>query len=164
MREAIIIATDRALHRAAEPRFLRSERGFHGRFYCTLQHELEARGLLNDDRVLEMEYQKSGRHGMRLRPDIVLHVPAEDSGASIDENNLAVWALKRCSTADRACEDFDKLDEFFERLRYGLGFFVNIGAADNFAEHYRGKFSSRLRTVAVWREAEVATKWDQGAA
>jgi hypothetical protein len=93
--EAIKDATDSALRMVDAPRFLRTERGFQGRFYCALQKTLEERGLLQGERILEMEDQKSTRHGLAQRPDIILHVPAEGSNAPVFENNVAVWALKR---------------------------------------------------------------------
>jgi len=156
----IVTATDKALREVAIPRFLRTERGFQGRFYCALQQILEKRGLLQGGgHILEMEYQKSARHGMSQRPDIVLHVPAEDSGARVSQNNLAVWALKRDATSGEARDDFAKLDEMFETLCYPLGIFVNIDAKNHFATSYNGEFPGRLRTVAVWLDGEVVTSW-----
>jgi uracil-DNA glycosylase len=159
MNDDIVAATDEALRQVAEPRFLRTERGFQGQFYCALQRVLEARGVLQGGLILEMEYQKSARHGMSQRPDIVLHVPAEDSGAGVAGNNFAVWALKRRTTPSRAGDDFARLDEMFEMLCYPLGIFVNIDARDHLAWCYDGKFPERLRTVAVWLEDQVVTSW-----
>jgi hypothetical protein len=159
MIDEIVTATDQALCEVAAPRFLRTERGFQGRFYCTLQRILEERGLLQGARILEMEYQKSARHSMNQRPDIVLHVPAEESGAGIAENNFAVWALKRRATLRQAQEDFAKLDEMFETLCYPLGIFVNLDAKDHFALSYEGRFRDRLRTVGVWLDGEIVTSW-----
>lgn len=159
MGKEIIDATDEALREVAVPRFLRTERGFEGQFYCALQRALEKRGLLQGGRILEMEYQKSDRHGMNQRPDIVLHVPAEESGAGVGENNFAVWALKRHATRSKAREDFEKLDEMFQGLCYPIGIFVNIDAHDSFAHSYDGRFPERLRTVAVWLEDRAVTSW-----
>ncbi len=156
----IVSATDEALREVAEPRFLRTERGFQGQFYCALQRFLEERNLLQGGCMLEMEYQKSARHGMSQRPDIILHVPAEDSGARLAENNFAVWALKRRATEPQARVDFDKLDEMFEMLCYPLGIFLNIAATDHLAGSYHGKFPRRLRTAAVWLDGgTVQTSW-----
>ena len=159
LRDEILTATDEALRQVTELRFLRTERGFQGKFYCALQQILDEMGLLEDERILEMEYQKSARHGMIQRPDIILHVPAEDSGAGVAENNFAVWALKRRATTSQARQDFARLDEMFERLCYPLGIFVNIDARDHFAASYDGGFPERLRTVAVWLDRQVATSW-----
>lgn len=159
MVDDIVTATDKALREVTIPRFLRTERGFQGRFYCALQQALEERGLLQGRHILEMEYQKSARHGMSQRPYMVFHVPADESRARVSENNLAVWALKRRATLRQACDDFHKLDEMFEMLCYPLGIFVNIDARNHFAASYNGKFPDRLRTVAVSLNGEVVTSW-----
>jgi hypothetical protein len=157
--DEIVAATDEALRQVAEPRFLRTERGFHGRFYCALHQVLEKKGLLENGCILEMEYQKSNRHGTNKRPDIVLHVPAEESGARVDENNFAVWALKRRASESKAREDFEKLDVMFGTLCYPLGIFVNIDTRHHRADCYVGRFPDRLRTVAVWQDDTVQTSW-----
>jgi hypothetical protein len=149
MQEEIVAATDAALRAVDSARFFQTERGFHGRFYCSLQGELEALGLLCGGAILEMEYQKSTRHRMTQRPDIVFHIPAEFSGAAVTENNFVVWALKRRATISSAQEDFDHLDEMFNHLGYPLGIFVNVDSANTMLEHYRGPHRERLKGVAV---------------
>lgn len=157
--DELIAATDEALREVAELRFLRTERGFHGRFYCALHQVLEKKGLLKNGCILKMEYQKSDRHGTSKRPDIVLHVPVEESGARVDENNYAVWALKRRATKSEANDDFEKLDIMFGTLCYPLGLFINIDAKRHLAASYRGRFPERLCTVAVWLDGTVHTNW-----
>jgi hypothetical protein len=155
----LVAVTERALRLVTTPRYLRTERGFQGQLYCALQRLLEDEGLLRKGRILEMEYQKSARHGIYQRPDIVLHVPAEDSGNDVAEGNFAVWALKRRATARRARSDFDRLDEMFDMLCYPIGFFINIDSRENFATQYDGRFPGRLWTVAVQLEGQVVTYW-----
>jgi hypothetical protein len=58
MVDEVIEATDEALREVAAPRFLRTERGFQGQFYCALQRSLEKRGLLQDGRILEWNTRK----------------------------------------------------------------------------------------------------------
>lgn len=159
--EKIIDATEQALLKVAVPRFLRSERGFQGRFYCALQQELENQNLLRNGYILEMEYQKSRRHGMNQRPDIILHVPAEESGAKVTQNNLGVWALKLRANEDKALQDFAKLDGMFQRLHYQIGIFINIDSIDHFANFFKGRFPDRLRTVSVRldNEQKIITNW-----
>lgn len=159
MTKDIIDATEEALRKVVDPRFFQTERGFQGQFYCALQRQLEEKGLLKGGYLLEMEYQKSRRHGITQRPDIILHVPAEVSGAQVIQNNLAVWALKKRATEEEAEQDFFRLDEMFDVLHYPLGFLVNIDAKNNFASSYQGRFPGRLRTVAVWLESTVMTAW-----
>ncbi len=161
--DAIISATDSALRAVSVPRFFRTERGFQGRFYCALQKELEERGLLQNGRILEMEYQKSARHNMHQRPDIILHIPAEENGRTVYENNLAVWALTRAATKADAQSDFKKLDEMIEILRYRLAIFVNLGSEETFEGAYHGRFPEQIRTTAVSMAAgQVVTRWQQG--
>ena len=161
MIDDIVDATDKALKMGIHPRYFQSERGFQGKFYCALQQILDNKGLLQDGYILEMEYQKSGLHNTSQRPDIILHVPTEESGAKVDENNMAVWALKKDSRNETLVkEDFDKLDKMFEILKYQCGIFINIGSKNNFSEVYKGKFKDRLRMVAVWLEEEICTNWE----
>lgn len=94
MRERIINATIRALHEIRNRRFLATERGYQGAFYCMLHQLLTTEDLITENRILEMEYQKSTRHGLRKRPDIIFHIPAELTGAGVRENNFALWSLK----------------------------------------------------------------------
>ena len=162
MTEAIVKATNEALVRLSEARFFQTERGFHGRFYCELQRALEETGLLKPPRILEMEYQKGSRHEMSQRPDIILHVPAEDSGAQVSDSNYAVWALKRRATKSKASEDFEKLNDMFYRLEYPLGIFVNIDAQDHMASEYSGSYQDRLYAVAVWlQDQQAMINWNR---
>ena len=151
MRETLIAVTEAAIHSVDAARFFQTERGFQGRFYCALQVELDRAGLMNDGTILEMEYQKSARHGLGQRPDIILHIPAEHSGASVAENNFAVWALKRQASASEARDDFVKLNQMFDTLLYPLGFFINIDATDPMHQYYAGPHRDRLVAMAARR-------------
>lgn len=160
MREALIAATDAAIRAVGAARFFETERGFHGRFYCALQAELDRAGLIVKGAILEMEYQKSARHNMGQRPDIVFHIPAEHSGAGVRTNNFAVWALKRRATPVKTCADFEKLDQMFDNLGYQYGFFINIDATDPMREHYTGAHRTRLAAVAASLDgAQVSVHW-----
>lgn len=162
MRESLIDATEAAIRAVNATRFFQTERGFHGRFYCALQAELDRADLIIKGAILEMEYQKSARHGLGQRPDIIFHIPAEHSRAGVEANNFAVWALKRRATVAEAKEDFDKLDQMFESLRYPIGFFINIDATDPMREYYTGTHRTRLVTVAASLEdAQVRVHWAQ---
>ena len=160
MREVLIAATEAAIRAVGAARFFQTERGFHGRFYCALQAELDREGLIANGAILEMEYQKSARHSLGQRPDIIFHIPAEHSGAGGKENNFAVWALKRRATVAEASDDFGKLDQMFDTLRYPYGFFVNIDATDPMREHYTGAHRTRLAAVAASLDgAQVGVHW-----
>src|SRR3546814_9083523 len=85
MRRTLINATETAIRAVDAARFFKTERGFHGRFYCALQEQLGQAGLMVNGAILEMEYQKSTRHDLSQRPDIVLNIPAEHSGEAVQE-------------------------------------------------------------------------------
>ncbi len=55
MKDEIVTATDQALKQVTEPRFLQTERGFHGRSTVLFRRVLEERDLLQNGRILEME-------------------------------------------------------------------------------------------------------------
>lgn len=165
MREALITATETAIRAINAARFFQTERGFHGRFYCALQETLDQVGLLTTGAILEMEYQKSTRHNVTQRPDIVFHIPTEHSGASVCANNFAVWALKRRASVAAARSDFVLLDEMFGSLHYSLGFFVNIDATDPLLQHYKGQYPDRLAAVAAkLTDTQITVRWAQAEA
>jgi hypothetical protein len=160
MQQLIIRATELALKSVTSERFFQTERGFHGRFYCALQYQLDQENLFLDGAILEMEYQKSVRHEMNQRPDIIFHVPAEYSNASVKTNNFAVWALKRKSSKADALEDFEKLDQMIKYLHYPMGFFINIDSNEHMQNHYNGEHTDKLCAVAVRLvESNVEIYW-----
>jgi hypothetical protein len=162
LREEIVAATIEAIIGVRQARFFRNERGYHGRFYCSLLGALEHRNLLTGDRIVEMEYQKSDRHGLTQRPDIVFHIPAEISGSAVNENNYAVWALKQAASVAEAKDDFLKLDDMFRILRYPLGIFINIRSNRHHLNSYEGPYRDRLMAFAVLsRENEVRITFAQ---
>lgn len=153
MRAQLLDSTVAALEMVSDPRFHRTERGFQGQFHCALQAELVRRRLVNGARLLEMEPQKSQvAHRTRQRPDIILHIPRESTGANAMTNNVAVWALKRRASASQAHDDFEKLDEMFFKLAYPFGFFVNIDDPRHHYGEYTGPYAERLIAIATWLE------------
>jgi hypothetical protein len=144
-----ILATIEALKAVRHPRFLATERGFHGAFYCALRESLIDLNMIDNARILEMEYQKSERHGVSQRPDIVFHIPVEVSYDSVRENNFAVWALKREPTETTAGEDFEKLDEMCCNLGYRLAIFVNVASTRTHLGSYSGDFHDRIHAFAT---------------
>jgi hypothetical protein len=165
--QTLIDATIQSLRSIRNPRLFHTERGYQGEFFCALQNILKEQGIVDGTRILEMEYQKSQRHGIRQRPDIILHVPAEISGAGVMKNNFAVWALKYRSSIDDAIDDFGKLNDMFAVLEYPLGFFINIDSMTLHFDKYAGDFADRLVIFAVQLDgADVSIKmahWNNGA-
>lgn len=149
MKATLVSVTITALEAVRDQRFYSTERGFQGRFYCALQELLTQQALLDGNVILEQEYQKTSAHGLTQRPDIIMYIPREYAGAAPSENNFAVWALKRCADIDRARDDFDKLDQMFEVLRYPVGFFININSSEHHRSAYRGRFPTRLACFSV---------------
>lgn len=97
-----------------------------------------------------MEYQKAfARHGGSQRPDIILHVPAEESHTPVDENNFAVWALKYRGSAGDAVEDFEKLDWMCRQLKYPLALFINVSASATHLDAYTGQYKDRIHAFAT---------------
>ena len=66
-----------ALERIQEPRFFQTERGYQGELLAELRTRL-ADAAFPGDPVVEQEYQKRIRlHGIKIRPDIIIHTPFE---------------------------------------------------------------------------------------
>ncbi len=149
LRETLINATIEALSLVTNPRFFNTERGYQGVFFCELQRILKAEGIVDGNCILEMEYQKSSRHGIGQRPDIILHIPVEISREDVTQNNFAVWALKLRGKDNDAKEDFEKLDEMFDSLHYPLGFFINIASESHYLSEYEGNFREKIVAIAV---------------
>ena len=149
--EQIIKIVVKALKNMDSSRFFKTERGFQGRFACALYEILDAESLFPDDIIIEEEYQKRiGNHGTRLRPDLIIHVPVESTHSSDrTENNFVVFAFKKQADEDEAKEDFKKLNEIFEVLKYPLGIFVNINGPESFLDGYSGSFKNRIHEFRV---------------
>ena len=148
-KRAIIECTIDALSSIVEPRYFKTERGYQGAFYCSLRNQLQKKIKLPEEAILEMEYQKSSRHDMTQRPDIVFHIPASENGIPVDKGNFAAYELKPNASSAEAQTDFKNLDELFSRLNYELGFFINIDSGRDFMNEYRGIFKNRIHGLAV---------------
>lgn len=156
MQDTLIELTIVALMGVTNPQYYLSERGFQGEFYATLRNQLERAGHLGPRAVLEAESQKSARiHGTSQRPDVILHRPRGDGEDPSTTENVAVWAFKRRASRRSARLDFAKLDTMFQKLRYTVGFFINIDATEPYAEEYVGSHSYRLCALAVTLEDGV---------
>ncbi|MGC2434866.1 MAG: hypothetical protein WA433_13900 [Desulfobaccales bacterium] len=148
--EKIIKATVESLKSITQERFYRTERGYQGRFYCALQESLDGMGIFDNGVILEMEYQKTASlHQTTQRPDIVLHIPFEYSGAKRNINNYAVWALKHHGNYRKVRDDFTKLDLMFENLHYPIGLTIIIDSDQPMLASYKGNFQERIHSFAV---------------
>ena len=78
--------------------------------------------------MLQQEYQKRlNRHGIRIRPDIIIHVPFERGVTeSREEGNFVAMELKRRATRKTAKGAFANLVKIKKALKYSLTIFINI--------------------------------------
>ena len=123
-----------ALESIPDAVFYRDERGFQG----AVLHELSMRlgqGVLPEDPIIQQEYQKRLRHhGIKIRPDIILHVPFERGLAEgRDEGNFVAVELKRRATGKRAKDAFANLALMKKALNYPLTVFTNVDSEQTHA-------------------------------
>jgi hypothetical protein len=93
---ALLAHIETALRSITHPHFYADERGFQGELLVALRASIP-KGLLPEHAVIQQEYQKRlARHGLKQRPDIVIHEPFEfGEYESRKEGNYMVIALKR---------------------------------------------------------------------
>jgi len=134
------------------PRFYETERGFQGQLVSNLNARLEEIGLGNI--IVEEEYPKVFKqHGLKIRPDVIIHVPFEESGLeSRREGNFVVFELKRSASQKEAFHDFDKLEQMRDALDYPLGIFINVDASDTHLDNYTKRTDIELHSFAVRQE------------
>jgi hypothetical protein len=150
LKNTILEMTRSAISEINNPHFYHTERGFQGQLLIEMNILPQMEYFHSRRFFLEIEPQKNRTvHSTRQRPDMVLHIPRDITGSPVDENNLAVWGLKRRATIDRAIQDFRKLDEMFEFLHYPVGVFINIDSRNHFLDCYRGAYQDRIIGIAV---------------
>lgn len=131
-----------------QARFFETERGYQGELLAELRARLPEAGVPGDA-IVEQEYQKRlPDHGIRVRPDIIIHIPTP-AGANRQQGNFAVFELKLRAGQAEARDDFANLDAVLGSLDYPLGVFVNIASSHTQAAHYSGRFGERLHFFAV---------------
>lgn len=145
----ILKAISESLASINNPRFYETERGFQGELGAELRKRLSDFEI--DGAIVEQEYQKRMRdHGIRIRPDIIIHIPFEGSGlADRTEGNFVVIELKHQASKEEAIADFQKLSDMCEALNYPLGVFINIASSKTYFDKYNGKLKERLHSFAV---------------
>ena len=124
-----------ALRDINEARSFQDERSFQGALLQQLAMRLE-RGVLPEDPIIEEEYQKRlPAHGIRIRPDIIVHVPFDRGFAERrDQGNFIAIELKRCATAKKAKEAFRNLALMKKVLKYPLTIFINVDSEHTYSE------------------------------
>ena len=122
-----VTALTQALGGINEERSFQDERSFQGALLQELARRFE-RGVLPGDPIIEEEYQKRLReHGLRIRPDIIVHVPFDRGLAEgRDEGNFVAIELKRRASEKAAKKAFANLAQMKRVLKYPLTIFINV--------------------------------------
>ncbi len=148
--EHFVAVFQAALAAIREPRLFATERGYQGALIGELQKRLDEVALPGEP-IIEQEYQKTlPHHGITIRPDLIIHIPFE-RGATCwrNEGNFVAVEMKVNATAAEADEDFASLVLLKERLGYPLTLFLNIGAAQSYAERCPQSIAAQTVCFAV---------------
>lgn len=139
-----------ALTSVTDPHYYEDERGFQGEFYAQLRLRLRDMAL-PDGALLREEYQKRlAEHGLRIRPDIILHEPFDPGRhRGREEGNHAVMELKRRATPSTATDAFTNLVAMIDALNYPLGVFINIDSPKTWAESVPEAHRTRIVCLAA---------------
>lgn len=139
-----------ALSSVTDPHYYEDERGFQGEFYAQLRLRLRNMAL-PEGVLLREEYQKKLKaHGLRIRPDIILHEPFDHGRhRGRDEGNHAVMELKRRATPGTAADAFTNLVAMINALNYPLGVFINIDSPKTWAELVPEAHRARIVCLAA---------------
>jgi hypothetical protein len=139
-----------ALTSVTNPHYYEDERGFQGEFYAQLHLRLRDMAL-PEGALLREEYQKRlEEHGLRIRPDIILHEPFDpDRHRGRDEGNHAVMELKRRATPGTAADAFTNLVAMIDALNYPLGIFINIDSPKTWTESVPEAHRARIVCLAA---------------
>jgi hypothetical protein len=126
-RKPFLALLQQALENIHEEQLFQDERGFQGALLQELDRRLPE-GRRPEDPMLQQEYQKRlFRHGIRIRPDIIIHVPFERGVAeSREKGNFVAIELKRRATRESAKGAFANLAKMKKSLKYPLTIFINI--------------------------------------
>jgi hypothetical protein len=139
-----------ALTSVTDPHYYEDERGFQGEFYAQLRLRLRDMALPEGTLIRE-EYQKRlAEHGLRIRPDIILHEPFDPGRhRGRDEGNHAVMELKRRATPGTAADAFTNLVAMIDVLNYPLGVFINIDSPKTWTESVPEAHRAHIICLAV---------------
>lgn len=139
-----------ALASVTDPHYYEDERGFQGEFYAQLRMRLRDVAL-REGALLREEYQKRlAEHGLRIRPDIILHEPFDlGRHRGRNEGNHAVMELKRRATLGTAADAFTNLVAMIDTLNYPVGVFINIDSPETWAVAVPETHRARIVCLAV---------------
>lgn len=134
-----------------EKHFFNTERGYQGRLLSELEKRINIKKIFLGNIIIEQEYQKTlKKHGINIRPDIIIHVPYKEKiHPSRRYRNYVVIQLKLCASKEDAKKDFKKIDLMYNKLDYPLGIFLNINSDKTSFDSYSGDYKERLHCFAV---------------
>jgi hypothetical protein len=133
-RERFLDLFRKALLSITEPRYYETERGFQGCLLTRLQ-ELLPEAALPGNPIIEQEYQKTiPAHRLKIRPDLIVHVPFERGLTERTEGNFVAIEIKLRATASEAQADFESLQKIAQTLHYGTAVFLNIASDKTYAD------------------------------
>ena len=152
-----------AIKRIRSERLFTSERGYRGELKSRLDQVLRGQHLLSDRAIVEEEYQKTiPKHGIKHRPDILVHIPFEERVTrSREEGNFVAFELKIHATAADAKKDFDKLYDYVKILNYPLAVFINIDSEESFIELVQNDKIHVLNVVRDGQKINVIHSYSQ---
>ena len=139
-----------ALTSVTDPHYYEDERGFQGEVYAQLR--LRLRDLvLAEGALLREEYQKRlAQHGLRIRPDIILHEPFDPGRHhGRDQGNHSVIEIKRRATRVTTADAFSNLIAMIDTLNYPLGIFTNIDSSKTWTESVPDSHRKRIVCQAI---------------
>lgn len=148
--ETLLQAIRESLLAILEPRFYENERGFQGQLLVELSRRIPEY-LLANHAVIEQEYQKTlKRHGLKIRPDIIIHQPFDPAiHVNRCDGNFAVIALKLKAGPKKAARDFEDLHSMLEVLHYPVGIFINVSHSRPQANHVPAQACGRIIAFAT---------------
>jgi hypothetical protein len=129
---------------------IREQRFFQGELIAELRRRLKDAAFPGNP-VVEQEYQKTiPSHGIRIRPDIIIHIPFERGLVERrDKGNFVAIELKRRATAKKAQEAFGNLTQLKATLQYPVTVFINIDSKQTFAAACPRSIASQTVCFAV---------------
>ncbi len=149
MNEELLNIIKESLLEISNPRFFKTERGYQGMLLHEIQNRLNGEAWAGA--IVEQEYPKKLKeHGLRIRPDLIIHVPFNpDEHATRREDNFVVIELKLKANKERAIKDYNHLSNMCNELDYPLAIFINIGSSETFFDEYDGDNKEKIVAIAV---------------
>ena len=149
MKEELLNIVRESLLEITNPRFFETERGFQGMLLHKIQSRLSGEAWAGA--IVEQEYPKKLKeHGLRIRPDLIIHVPFNpEEHKSRREDNFAVIELKLRANKERAIEDYNHLSNMCNELDYPLALFINLGSSETFFDEYAGNNKDKMVAIGV---------------